>query len=54
MLDTGCWIYRNAPSAKSGNIQYPACRGEALKERRLETSISPRRRLYEPEARINP
>jgi hypothetical protein len=33
--------FRNAPGMKSRNIQYP------------ETSISPRRRLYEPEARIN-
>jgi len=33
------WISRNAPLVKSKNIKDPACRGEALKERRLESSI---------------
>jgi hypothetical protein len=39
LLDSGHRISRNAQIAKSRNIPHPACRGEALKERRLETSI---------------
>ncbi len=39
MLDTGCWIFDNLPRVNFKNIEHPACRAVALKERRLETSI---------------
>ena len=38
-LRSGYWICINAPLVRSGNIKDAACRGEALKERRLESSI---------------